>query len=353
MKFSKHWPISKPDHNKTSMQKSKYIVFIQLLVFILSYSLMILSACKKDTVSVTGITEISTGTESRINDVCLRGNTIWLVTGVSGESGQVLKSTDGGSDWQVLLTVAHTALYDIDFYNDQMAYVCGDSLHLINTVDGGLNWKVMFTADSAHNWDEYLCTIRKVKYNDPLNIVAVGGDRWYKGIMVWSNNWGQNWLTRDLENQLNDLCMRGTRQLWMSGYGILLHSGDSCNTTTTLDLSGDFYTACDFWNNLTGLACGYNGGIYLTTDGGNSWTEVVHQNGSMGNRKHFNDILFIDENRVLACGNGGLLMISNDGGLNWNEIKSGIEKDLYCMTAGPDASLWVGGDEGYLCKITL
>lgn len=72
-----------------------------------------------------------------------------------------------------------------------------------------------------------------------------------------------------------------------------------------------------------GFACGANGSIFKTTDGGNTWTKQ----GS-GVQYDIFSIDFINVNTGFACGELGTVLLTTNGGSSWTVIDSGVTVDL-------------------------
>ncbi len=93
------------------------------------------------------------------------------------------------------------------------------------------------------------------------------------------------------------------------------------NTNTTADLK-----AIQMLNTNLGYACGGNGVIIKTTDGGANWTPQT-TNVSITLR----DIFFFDQNNGWAIGESGTILHTVDGGANWNAQISGVPVALYAV----------------------
>jgi photosystem II stability/assembly factor-like uncharacterized protein/sugar lactone lactonase YvrE len=59
---------------------------------------------------------------------------------IAGDSGTVLKSTDGGTTWHVLSTPVTVNLHSVSLVSPETCFAAGDSNHLIWTTDGGATW---------------------------------------------------------------------------------------------------------------------------------------------------------------------------------------------------------------------
>lgn len=79
--------------------------------------------------------------------------------------------------------------------------------------------------------------------------------------------------------------------------------------------------ALQFWGQDRGVAVGDHGSIVVSTDGGRSWNNV-----ESGVQCRLNDVLWVDDRRVIALGGGvdvvtrisrGVILVSQDAGASW------------------------------------
>lgn len=87
------------------------------------------------------------------------------------------------------------------------------------------------------------------------------------------------------------------------------------NTGTSENLRSVFFT-----NAQTGYACGDNGTIIKTTNGGTNWTAL-----SSGTAFNLRSIQFADANTGLCCGYsgaGGIIIRTTNGGTNWVTVNN-------------------------------
>jgi hypothetical protein len=76
------------------------------------------------------------------------------------DSGKIIKTSDGGTNWQYLNSGTNKKLNSVFFINDSVGFAAGDSGIIIRTTNGGQNWskditgvttsfsKIFFVSDS-------------------------------------------------------------------------------------------------------------------------------------------------------------------------------------------------------------
>lgn len=221
----------------------------------------------------------------------LDANTAYIAAYGSGTGNKIIRTTNGGIDWEPILSGAGASSFFniVHFFNKNDGFVQGDpeggEYELYTTTDGGDTWERIDGADipDPENGDEYGI----VGHYD-----AVGDNIWYttnNGYIYKSSDKGYTW----------------TKYLIAAGSG------------TNIDIA----FAAD---GLTGLANYYNGtdtDKYKTTDGGETWTTLT----PAGN--------FYDQGLSFVPGTTSMFVsvgsdyqtpfmgvsYSNDGGETWSE----------------------------------
>ncbi len=109
------------------------------------------------------------------------------------------------------------------------------------------------------------------------------------------------------------------------------------------NLSADKY----FVDSNNGLKINENQ-IEKTTNGGISWQILQSPKTPEAT---FSDS-FIDDKTGFACGENGLLAITKDGGNSWHKIDLDIKETFYVVIALDEKNAWVGGEKGYIFETT-
>ena len=157
-----------------------------------------------------------------------------------------------------------------------------------------------------------------------------------------TTNGGETWLPQS--SPISDVSFLDV-QFTSSKHGIihfirngLLVSNDGGESWDVLEggMAGrDLY----FVNADTGFVVG--DGIYRTTDGGRTWTEVL---GDPGYR--FNAVHFANASSGLAVGLLGLIFHTRDGGLTWESQASSTGNTLWDVFLTSSDDGWVVGHSG-------
>ncbi|MCC7233619.1 MAG: hypothetical protein IT242_11805 [Bacteroidia bacterium] len=213
-------------------------------------------------------------------------------------SNPASKTTDGGSTWNPVILPVNSSMQGVSCLNANTVFFCGLNGHVFRTTNGGSSVDDVSTGIVTEDNEDVFVI-------DANTIILAGSD----GIIRRSTNAGMTWAS-----------------VYTSG-GSALHS---------LSFSG-----------FTGYACGDNGTIAKTSNGGSSWTTQ-----SSGVNVSLNGIYFYDPDNGIAVGDNGTIIRTTDGGAGWFSENAGASTDLYCaVLLSPFVGI-VGGDAGLILRKT-
>jgi hypothetical protein len=95
-----------------------------------------------------------------------------------GDSGKVLKSTDGGKNWDLKPTGTLTQLNSIYSFSPSVAIAVGNNGVIIKTVDGGNSWSIQNSNTSVN--------LKKISFNVQTNQCWIVGEQ---GVLLNANNY--------------------------------------------------------------------------------------------------------------------------------------------------------------------
>ena len=190
-----------------------------------------------------------------------------------GQSGAVIKTTNGGDDWSISQTPVTNLLLKIHSYNGQVVICTGYDGIILRSTDGGENFVQVASG------------------------VGTGTDLW--GVQMVNDTLG--WVCG-----MNQTLLKTTDagQTWQQVYpGLNQH-----------------YWSLDFLNEQYGIIAAGGGKVLKTTDGGNSWQQRL-----TGDNRPLYTIDLIDSLHIAAAGEygnqiqyeGGKNVYSSDGGESW------------------------------------
>jgi photosystem II stability/assembly factor-like uncharacterized protein len=304
--------------------------------------------------------EQSSGTTADIVSVdFVNGNAGWI----SGTSGLIKGTTDGGLNWENTST-HHASGQACVFYTISFPTIDeGIALGYIRVNDNNMrNWAR--TTNSGQTWD-YPTTWTfpaGVFYASFFLNDSIGWHVNSHGQIGRSNTgvWGFSSIA-NLSASLRSIYFINENAGWVSGKsGFLAKSIDGGDNWEEIesDLSG--YLRSVFFTNLTtGYLAGDNnsdtGYIFKTNDGGESWYAVNHPPLLSAYR-----IQFVNDSIGWACGSlvenseeRGAILFTDDGGENWTAQYVCDEISiLFSLFFKDEYTGWAVGSDGIIVKTT-
>lgn len=283
-------------------------------------------------------------------------NNLWDIHFIDNSNGWIVgdntiyKTEDAGENWTAYNSaVPDTRYYGVYFKDELNGWAVGKKKtsstagRIQYTTDGGLTWQVYFTSGSLPWWSVAFA-------EEEMNGVIVGQE----GQALFSTDGGQTWFPRTLPSGnagiIKDVTFYDGLNAIAVGYdaglGVIMKTTDGGNTWTNIvtNLEGRL-NSVSFSNTTDGIAVGTVGKIYKTSDGGNTW---VQKNSNTVN--NLNGVSFYNENRIIAVGNFGSIVTSNNNGEDWAEEVSGTESTLRNVNKSSIATAFAVGGLGTVVK---
>lgn len=222
--------------------------------------------------------------------------------------GLVIKTTDGGVTWQEKLSGLNYNLTEIQMITPNYGFISGSGGNLIKTTDGGENWLSIGIDTSLH--------VLNICVFDSLNIFVTTKYNIYR-----SQDGGNNWilLYSDSPANFSSINKMGNSGIIVTGSkfseSLILKSSDMGNNWIEVPSPVTGIDQCvdaSFIDSNNGLICFWDGDIYRTSDGGETW--VYEANFSPCYTKQLTDIQMLGYNDAVAVGYCGTIVSTMSGG---------------------------------------
>jgi photosystem II stability/assembly factor-like uncharacterized protein len=270
-------------------------------------------------------------TGNRVNAVFFLNGTIgWR----AGENGEIFKTTDGGTTWMRQNSGITAAITSIRFLDESTGWAAGSYGALLRTTDGGTTWNVSKVGDGQYPGNEATgLTVVDAKTLFLGRSLSAGGN--YYGTMYSSKDGGLSW---QLISPL-PYVITSTGKLWSWQTNVLSVSKDggltyATSLTAKAPVAGYYFDGTNLWVQDDQRAVAYTRAtgfdnttyrwnsvetLYITLDGGSSWSTVELPN--TGNTFGLQRVLSLsaDGKTLVANVNGGLSR-SSDGGQTWTSF---------------------------------
>jgi photosystem II stability/assembly factor-like uncharacterized protein len=274
-------------------------------------------------------------------------NNGWVV----GETGTILKTTNGGKNWSTLVSPASAFLNGVDFINSSTGWIVSEDGKIFKSGNGGSSWSQQYYDAVAGN-----------KYTLTSVFAISTSEVWIAGyvrdqndlilgyIKLHTTNGGSTWTKSSTSIQvatLNNIFFLTASEGWAVGdSGMIIHT---TNGGASWSLSGNFhkdvppplewfyyFKAVYFTDAMHGWVVGSRWAymtyspiypvVFYTSDGGATWVEkwpISGNNGFYSARSVFfisqNKGWVVGDNLSVSAGYEKILRTDNSGGSWLNE----------------------------------
>ncbi len=257
------------------------------------------------------------------------------------EFGSIIRTTNGGTTWQVIPTAAGTneQLFAVQYTSSTIAYAVGESGRALKSTDGGATW---FT--------QLIPTVKDL-YGISFVSATTGWVAGASGTIFGTTNGGMTWIaeTSGTIVTLYAIHFESPTIGWAVGTNGTIIKSTNAGTTWTAQISGTTQAlySIDFASTSVGWVAGAFGTILRTVNGGASWTpQVTNTNLSLFSVK------FASFLNGWAVGSYGIILKSTNGGISWLEQNSGTYNDLFTSEFTSLTQGWAMGDLGTIIRTT-
>ena len=183
-----------------------------------------------------------------------------------GNNGKIHRSTNAGLTWTSIANVQNRNLRQVQMVTDQVGWIVGHTATTLKTTDGGLTWQNQPTPfNTIDYWSVHFLNLR-------FGYIACN-----QGVVLKTTNGGESWQWR---------------------------------------LAGDSYGLFAVYaqDSLRGVVGGFAGKLYYTTNSGEVWEDA-----RVGTT--IRAFAFVDSTLGYATGEGGFCITTN-GGVSWTQSGS-------------------------------
>lgn len=295
-------------------------------------------------------TQIPSGTFSVLNDIKFVNDSSGYISG--GCPAVLLKTTDYGLSWHAISGPAGGSYHDMCWLNQQTGFMCTDNI-LYKTLNGSTTWTMV--KDFANETPE------GVYFTSPSVGFAItsiygppGGSYIYK-----TTDGGVTWIkTNSFPNipTLQDIEFTGADTGYVVGYfGNVIRTYDNGVTWTSANIpTCETIFAASFLNSTQGFVAGYSSGSGVEVAGsvnaGQNWSNF--QTGGTMNYA-LRGLHFITAATGYACGDNGRLISTADGGGTWTIENSGVTTTLNATLFIPSNIGFAIGHGGVILRTQL
>ncbi len=301
-------------------------------------SLILLSSCKNERVDYPW-REINIPTEYDLTDIhFMNDNEGFISAGETWEYGEILHTTDGGTNWTAT-PVSDYIIKGLDADENGNIQSCGH----------------VGQFSKNFPYDNY--TINTYYQHDDLAIKPDGS----RTILIAGQAFNSSYITILDENvqimsidsfdrDLESITYIDDNLVMACGSGLVIRSEDNGQTWIPLPLTGEFFKEVQFPTENIGYMCGFGGSILKSTDKGRNWEYIRNGDRLLVSDKRFTSLDFENEDHGYIVGLNGLCWRTTDGGASWEIIKGLKGYDFTGVHVREEKALLIAND-GKLIEI--
>ena len=226
-------------------------------------------------------------------------NMVWIC----GTNNTLIKTTNGGSNWQILMQgdTLDGILIDVAFVNENVGWLSNNNGSIMKTVDGGNSWTLSKKHSSAGSWIFAFDELTQYHVHGKLFRTFDGGATWDSLSILNPTNYMSTGASFPDKDHGFVSMMNGTGGMWIEEYPIVStkDGGQSWEESQYLE-TGNAGLWCTWFVDANMGWVGGSGDVFRTDDGGSSFTSE-----KMPNDFHPHDMMFIDKNNGWAMSYSG------------------------------------------------
>jgi photosystem II stability/assembly factor-like uncharacterized protein len=253
-----------------------------------------------------------------------------------GAGGHILRSTDGGSTWQLARSSTLATLTGVHFPDERHGWAVGHDAVILHTEDGGLTWTKQYQGPDLQ------VSFLDVCFLDAQTGFVAGA----YGQFLATSDGGRTWTQRPIIAEdyfLNRLSQGSSGTLFLAGErGTLLRSVDRGVTWVPIrtPYDGSFYGILPL-GPKTLLAHGLRGSLYRSEDDGDTWQVVPNEQ-----RVLFATAVRLRSGVIVVAGQARSFAVSRDEGRSFAPWAPGLTTGVAELIEASDGTLLAFGEQG-------
>ena len=245
----------------------------------------------------------NSGTTHYLNDVyCITADTVVVV----GDNGTILRTTNGGTQWNTISCPTTEHLNRVKFADSQTGYIVGEHGTLLKSTDAGQTWQSLNTGYNNVNFKAISCVTADTVYIGGFDELIL---KTTDGGLTWTTEHTGGWYhIKDIQ-MINDTLGYAVRD---KPDGKILKKDSATNQWHEIGNIESDFNALYMLNDQEGLFL-TNGNFIKTLDGGNSFISITPLSDDTYIPCSY-DIYATDMNQIWIVGFVCTVSTSNDTG---------------------------------------
>jgi len=252
-----------------------------------------------------------------------------------GERGHILISTDNGGNWQQANVPTRATLTGVYFIDRLNGWAVGHDQVILRSQDGGNNWQLV------HENAEAESPLLDVYFSTAEHGYAIGAYGLFLETFDAGNSWEQRFISED-DFHLNQLVPAGGRLFIAAEAGLAYRSDDGGESWIPLtpDYMGSFFGILPLEDNSL-LLFGLRGNLFRSDDAGENWQQL-----ETATEASLTSALRLADGSLIIAGLAGALLISKDDGQSFRLQQDPERKGFSSLMQAANGDIIAVGDFG-------
>lgn len=315
-------------------------LYIVLFIFILS---LVFSSCSEDDgfEPLFSFYEIEIPENVTIRKILFVDNYTGYLLGQNFELNysSIYKTDNGGETWFRILETDALIINDIHFHNFDLGYICGERSTVMKSEDGGYNWEVI-AIDNLNGGDDPVSYHQIISDgNDNLFLAgAIGED---DGVFSRKTS-TEGFIHQYFETPLLSFTYLSDYVFFFGAENFVILTEDGGNVFYEIEFYGKYISqiVADSFNNIYFISPKH--GLFISSDLGFNWHRLLYD----WNSEFY--CLSFGEAFSLVCGSDGLMFASYDGAINWKRVRNAPPVNFNSSFIKSNHEIFLGSDNGKL-----
>ncbi|MFW5851454.1 MAG: hypothetical protein ACOCWB_04450 [Bacteroidota bacterium] len=313
---------------------------ISRFFYFLSVPIILFASCIKNDIAPQYTTFERNFDEITINDIVKYNDSIFFFVGENNENEGVIGRYNKNSNDYTEEEVAEI-LYGISISSEAI-WVCGANMYLYKSLDDGSSWDRVNSF--LYFWDVDISHLKEIYAIGNKPILAIGTKHMLNGNFYNPNPVPHYpFQSTQLQMGVNDMLVIDSTDIYIAGYGSILHVNGIDTKPRYCDIGGENFTGITIAGQSSIATCTFSGNIYIFNTIDSVWKKEYE-----GNIK-LQHIIGDTYGNILAFGDKRYMLASNDHGDNWTRIKYPNAQDVTCVTYF-DNHFYIGTSTGQIME---
>ncbi len=285
-----------------------------LLASVVAITVLVSAGGREASAASADWVAIQTPSQNELSGIsCPDSRTCYIVSGLylSGGSGSIVKTTDGGDTFTLLSSPTLNPLHAISCPTVKTCYAAGDFGTFLKTTDSGVHWVETFLGNKGNppQFSDVLAI-------DEQKVLVVGRD----GVFFRSEDGGATWgrpTIKTVADLTSIYFIDASSGLLAGNGGVLLKTKDAGASWEPLGSLRSTLQLSSVKGNGIGTLYAVGDKISKSADGGETWTTL-----SAGLAKNFLDIAAQGGSTAYMLANTNAILKTTDSGATWSEDAS-------------------------------